>query len=105
MSNLKSRLKGIEKAIDLNKELFPEMPNFSKMSDEQLDSYIIGFLNESHIKEKIHSFSDAKKLYDCYLSKELMTKQEYELILKAEKEFWEQANKPENKDKPVFFIE
>ena len=114
MSNLNNRLSNIERTIEMNKGLFPEMPDFSKVSDGQLDSYIIGWINNFNFTNKITSYGRAEEilkqeleidLRDCKTEDEKnKILSENGILLKVLREYWKQGNKPENKDKPVFFI-
>ena len=102
MKDLKNRVKHIEKEIELNREMLPEMPDFNNWSDEQIDQYIVSETNKFHIENNIQSLADAKRIYDHYLEKNLISQNDYDLFMKAEKEFWDKAS---NSDSAVFFVE
>ena len=65
--NLDSRLNQVEKALNENENLFPEMPDFNKWSEDQLNQYIVSWQNKFHIENKIDYFQDAKRILESNL--------------------------------------
>jgi len=86
----------------MNENLFPQMPNFEKWTNGQLDEFIVREINKFHIENNIKCFEDAEKIYKSYLQRELISESEFDIFIKGEKEFWDKANKS---DSAVFFVE
>ena len=86
----------------MNENLFPKMPDLTKWTNEQLDQYIVSETNKFHIENRIKCFEDAEKIYKSYLQRELISKEEYDIFIGGEKEFWDKASQS---DSAVFFVE
>ena len=99
--NFRERIKKIERAIEMNENLFPKMPDLTKWSNEELDQYIISETNKFHIENGIKNFEDAEKIYKSYLERELISKEEFDIFIGGEKEFWKRAGQS---DSAVFFV-
>ena len=86
--NINSRLKAIQNHINNNKELYAEMPDFQSWDESRIDEYIKTETERWHKQNLVRSFDDAKKLYDLYLERELITADEYKIFIEGEKYFW-----------------
>lgn len=106
--SIDSRLNAIQKHIDDNAELFQVMPDFDKWNEEKLNQYIIAWHNEFTRENCLSTFEEEEELLTKWLNKDLMTQQEYDLIIESSKRIWEQIDehrsKPENFDSAVVFI-
>ena len=103
--SIDNRIDKIEKKLG-NPDLFPAEMDFEKWSDEELYKYIVDHINLLHIENAINSVERAEKIYGDYLKKELITKETYDLLMKVEKIFYEEAEKAgADDDNSVFFID
>ena len=85
----------------MNEHFFPQKPNFEKWTNEKLDQYIVSETNKFHIQNRIKCFEEAEKIYKDYLERELISKDEFDVFVSGEKEFWEKAGQS---DSAVFFV-
>ena len=104
--SLSDRIGKVEKKLDLNPDLFPAEMDFEKWSDEELYKYVVDHINKLHIENNIDSLKRAEKIYGDYLKKELITKETYDLLMKVETIYYEEAAKAgASDDNSVFFID
>lgn len=100
--SLLSRINNVARAIKTHRELFTDAPGYESWDNKKLYEYIISYINKLHADYKINSFKDAQSTYSYYLKKESLSKEAYDLLLKAEKIFFDEAAKS---DSFVFFID
>lgn len=94
---LLKRLENIGIKIKLNK--YQKIPDWNKFIDDF--QYKIAYQNSFHFRNNIESFQDSKKIYDDYLKWNLVSKEQYDLFINAESEFWNQAELSKSE---VFFM-
>ena len=87
MSTL-GRLKKIQASYEMNKELYPQIPDFDSWSEDQLIRYNTKWINDFIIENKITCFNDAETLLKKWLSKNLINEADYNLFIEALKEYW-----------------
>lgn len=98
--NLYSKLNRIEKNLRCS-DLFFKVPDFDNWTEDELNQYIVSWQNKFHIENKINNFQDAKRILESELIRDLISNDEFDLILKGEKEFWAEAAKSKSE---VIFI-
>ena len=106
--SIDSRLNTIQKQIDDNADLYQVMPDFDKWSEDQLNQYIIGWYNSFVIDNRLKTLEDEDALLKKWLSRNLITQQEYDLMIDAIKEIWRQKNehiKATGETEGIFFID
>lgn len=91
--SLFNRLEKVERMIEIHKELFPDKPDFHSWSDAELKNYIHDMTEAEHIKNGIFSFEQALEIYTDYLERGLFTKEEFNLYMEIEKDFWDEKGK------------
>lgn len=74
----------------MNKENFSTMPNFEEWTDEQLEEYLIKEHNEFLKEHAIKTFQDIVDKYSYWLSKEVISKDEFDLFINLHKMFWQE---------------
>jgi len=88
-----SRLRNIELGYEMNKERFPTMPNYEEWTDEQLEADLLKKHNEFINENAIKSFQDIIDKYSYWLSKNLITEDDFNMfVYKWHKRFWEAKN-------------
>ena len=80
------RLNYLKRKFELS-EIEPK-PDFDNMTEQELDVYIKRVLEEQHRENGIQSYEMAKDELLFELSNDLISKQEFELMLEGEKMYW-----------------
>lgn len=89
MNNLQGRLDKIERAMDMNENLFPQKPNFEKWTNQELDSFIKKSLEENHKVFGIKNYEQAVNQLNYELRNGLLSENEFQIILSGEADYWE----------------
>jgi len=102
-----NRIKKIESTLETNKNLCLNIINFEEWSGK-LDQYFIAWHNGWTDKNNLYTYEDEENLLKEWLSKDLMTQKEYDLIIDSAKEIWRQTKAfmsiPANEGGCIVFI-
>ena len=85
------RIKKLQLKYESNKR--EGKPDFDKMNEAELDRYIQMMFSESHKVNGIFTYEQALEKLNWQLSQNLMSKEEYDIIVQGEKYFWNPESK------------
>ena len=74
--------------IDMNKELYQELPDFNKYNEAELQKYVKKMLELFHQEDAITNYADAEKRLHFEFVQGLINEDEYKIMLEGEKSFW-----------------
>lgn len=100
--SIDNRINRMERKIELNKDLFPDIPDFENWSDEKLKEYISKMNLKFHNENAIESLEDAEKKLKYYLSTGAIDKKIYDYLLKGEQYFFSQIRES---DGAIIFVD
>ncbi len=85
--NLDARIKKVEQAYLLKKDLFEDRP-FADLTDAELIKLIKDNIEQIHREENISCLSESISYYNSLYKKNLLTGNELKTHIESEKQYW-----------------
>ena len=88
--SINNKLKALELLYEVHKEKFPKMPDYDSWTLEELQADVKKKIIEFNKENAIKNFTDARRIYDSYLSKNLINTKEHKAFVMFQKDFWDE---------------